>query len=63
MSKNIDTIRRAAEDIQQIKDVTKKNQTLWRKIAPTKPKSTLQFQELSVYTKEKKIIEVKYRKF
>ena len=57
--KNMDTTRRATEDVQHVQDVNKKTQTTWKKIAPTKPKAqiakwtTLHFQEREIYIKEK----------
>ena len=35
--KNMDTTRKASEDVQLVEGVTKKTQTTWRKIVPIKP--------------------------
>ena len=64
----MDTIRRAAEDIQHEEGVAKMVQTIWRKIVLMKPniqtakRTILNFQELAICTKkreEEEIMEVK----
>ena len=65
--KNMDTTRKATEDVEHVKGIAKKTQTTKRKIISSKPiaqtvrRNRPAFQEL-IYKRGWKIMEVKYRR-